>query len=120
MKKAHLFRVHNHLLLKNLGLVYWHVGVVIIWLFVMITAGGFAIAVIDGNSIYEGIYLALITGLTVGYGDLVPVSALSKVIAVVIAIIGTVFAGIIVAASLKALELTLAEQVKDSHSPEQP
>ena len=114
MEKALFFRVPNHLLIKNLGRVYWHVGGVVLALYCIITIGGFAIALLDGKPISEGIYLALITGLTIGYGDLVPLSPLSKVIAVVIGFIGIVFTGIVVAASLKALEMTIQHDKEDA------
>ena len=58
----------------------------------------------------DSLYLALITGLTVGYGDLAPESPLSKLIAIFIGFLGIVFTGIVVAASLKALEMSVAEQ----------
>ena len=114
MEKTLFFRVPNHLLIKNLGRVYWHVGGVVLSLYCVITIGGFAIALLDGKPISEGIYLALITGLTVGYGDLVPLSPLSKVIAVAIGFLGIIFTGIIVAASLKALELTIQHGETDA------
>lgn len=113
MKKTSLFRIRNQLLIKNLAVVYWHVGLVALWLQGAIAAGGVAIAYLDGKPILDSLYLAFITALTIGYGDMTPETASSKVIAVVIGIFGIIFTGIVVAASLKALEMTIAEQKRE-------
>ena len=106
-----LFRTNSRLLLKNLGRIYLYIGGVVALLFTLILAGGFAMAYLDGRPLMESLYLALITGLTVGYGDLAPVTPLSKLIAILIGFLGIVFTGIVVAASLKALEMTINEQM---------
>lgn len=110
MNKPSLFRIRNHLLLENLTRVYWHIGGVVLWLYGAITVGGVAIAYLDGKPISDTLYLAFITALTIGYGDMTPEAPLSKVIAIAIGFLGIVFTGIVVAASLKALEMTIAEQ----------
>ena len=110
MKKPQLFRIRTHLLLKNLAIIYWHIGGIVLWLQGTIVAGGVAIAYLDGKPISDSLYLAFITALTIGYGDMAPETALAKVIAIVIGFLGITFTGIVVAASLKALEMTIAEQ----------
>lgn len=72
--------------------------------------GGLAIAFFDKKPVGETMYLAFITALTIGYGDLTPESGLSKLIAVGIGIIGIIFTGLVVAVTLKALEMTIKEQ----------
>ncbi len=113
MKKLSLFRIHNQLLLKNLAVVYWHIGGVVLWLQGAVAFGGIAIAYLDGKPIADSLYLAFITALTIGYGDMSPETALAKVIAIVIGFLGIVFTGIVVAASLRALEMTIAEQKQE-------
>ena len=55
-------------------------------------------------------YLTYITALTIEYGDLTTESGLSKLIAIGVGVLGIVFTGLLVAATLKALELTIKEQ----------
>ena len=75
---------------------------------------GLAIAFLDKKPLGETMYLAFITALTIGYGDLTPESGLSKLIAIDIGVLGIVFTGLMVAATLKALELTIKEQKKET------
>ncbi len=110
MFKFSIFRINNTLLLKNLAYVYWHIAGVMLWLHGLIVLGGFGIAVFDQKPIGESLYLAFITSLTIGYGDLTPETAISKIIAVAIGILGIIFTGLVVAASLRALEMTIQEQ----------
>ena len=105
-----VFRIRNHLVMKNLALIYWHVGGVITWLLGAITTGGILIAYLDGKPLGDTLYLAFITALTIGYGDMTPVGAISKVIAIGIGFLGILFTGIIMAVSLRALEMTITEQ----------
>lgn len=57
----------------------------------------------DGYGPWESLYLAAITSLTIGYGDLAPVTVWGRVIAVALGIEGFVFMGIVVAAAVAAL-----------------
>ncbi len=110
MKRITYLNISTRLLLKNLGFVYWHIIGVVLWLQGGIFAGGLAVAYLDDKPILDSLYLAFITALTVGYGDMVPKSGLSKLIAIGIGFIGIVFTGVVVAASLKALEMTIKDQ----------
>ncbi len=110
MKKLSVFRIQNRLLLKNLAFVYWHIGGIVLWLQGAIVACGIAIAFIDGKPVWDTLYLAFITALTIGYGDMTPETAFAKVIAIVIGFLGIIFTGIVVAASLRALEMTIEDQ----------
>ena len=76
------------LLLLSLG------GAVIIW-------------AAEDVGLLDAVYFAAVTGLTVGYGDIVPCSWLGKLASVLIGIVGVVIMGILVAASVRALEFTL-------------
>lgn len=51
----------------------------------------------EGWTAFDAIYWALITALTVGYGDIRPSRHVSKVLSIIIAMIGLVLAGIVVA-----------------------
>jgi hypothetical protein len=58
----------------------------------------------DGKCFGQSVYLAFITFLTIGYGDLAPVSTIARVACVILGFAGIAFMGIIVAAMIKAIE----------------
>ena len=74
---------------------------------VVVTFGGALIARFDGISLGNGIYFAFITALTVGFGDLVPKSGAAKIITIILALIGLIVLGIVVAVSTHALDIAL-------------
>jgi len=68
----------------------------------------------------DGLYFALITGFTVGYGDFVPHHPLARACAVCIAFLGIVMTAIIAAAAVKALSTAQEEQSPRSDPPTLP
>ncbi len=58
----------------------------------------------------DALYFTMITGLTVGYGDVVPTTILSRVVSVLVGLIGLIFFGIIVAVATRALGKTVGER----------
>jgi voltage-gated potassium channel len=78
----------------------------------LLLAGGFAISRIEGLELGESIYFACITGLTIGYGDITPETALGKVMSVAIGLVGLLFTGIVIAIATRALAATAEEYKK--------
>jgi hypothetical protein len=68
------------------------------------------ISIAEGMNYWEALYLTLITGLTVGYGDVAPTTVLGRIVSVLIALIGLVFFGIVVAIANRAIVKTVEEQ----------
>jgi len=79
-------------------------GWIILSLFGAILVLGIFLAIIEKKPIPDCIYLAFITALTIGYGDITPLTLPGRIISIILGIIGMVFMGVIVAASIKALE----------------
>jgi len=50
------------------------------------------------------VYFCAITALTIGYGDVVPTTALGRIDAVLLGLIGLVFTGLIVAAFVRGVQ----------------
>jgi len=57
----------------------------------------------------EGIYFAFVTGLTVGYGDLVPKHHLSRILAIAIGFTGVMLTALFAAITVRALEVAVRE-----------
>lgn len=63
---------------------------------------GAVIGLLEGWGIGTGIYFAFITGLTVGFGEFVPTTALTRTLTVLIGLSGIVLTGMIAALGVKA------------------
>jgi Ion channel len=64
---------------------------------------GFLIGRIEDWPAYDGLYFTFVTGLTIGYGDLVPQHAISRLLAVAVGFASIVLTGLVAAMSVQAL-----------------
>ena len=69
---------------------------------VLIIFLGLAVGRIESWTRFDAIYWSFVTALTVGYGDIRPIKKRSKILAVIVAVIGIILAGILVAIAVKA------------------
>lgn len=88
------------------------VGIRVVWpvlsLIIFTIAGlGIAVGWIEGWTIGESLYFAFVTGLTIGFGDLVPESLLARALAVLIGLCGILLTALVAAVAVKALTLTI-------------
>lgn len=65
---------------------------------------GMVIAWREGWGLAEGVYFAFVSGLTIGYGDLVPKHPLSRTLAIAIGCTGILLTGLVAAIAVRALE----------------
>ena len=72
-----------------------------------IAALGIVIGLLEGWSTTEGLYFAFVTGLTIGYGDLVPATLAGRVLAIFIGISGVLLTALLAAVAVKALAATM-------------
>lgn len=83
-------------------------------LLLVIIAFGLIIAHLEGWSPYDGVYFAFVTGLTIGYGELVPKLAVSRVLAILLGFNGVLMTATFAAISVRAIEVTVtASRQKD-------
>jgi voltage-gated potassium channel len=82
------------------GLFY--IAPLLVSMLLVIVVLGHSLGRLEGWSRLDSIYYAFITATTVGYGDFHPRKRLSKILAIVIAFVGIVFTGIVVAIALNA------------------
>lgn len=99
----------------RIGLLH---GLRVVWpvlslLLGLMAALGVAVAILEGWALADGLYFAFVSGLTIGYGDLVPKAPLARFLAVSIGLIGILLAGLVAAVGVQALQAAL-RQVDDS------
>lgn len=83
------------------GLV-WESGPLFLGLGLIIAALAIAAGRLEGWSIGDSLYYGFITATTVGYGDMTPTTGRGKIYAIILAVIGLMFTGIMVALSVEA------------------
>lgn len=74
----------------------------------LMVALGLVVARLEEWPWIDGVYFAFVTGLTVGYGDLVPKLLLSRAIAIALGFTGILLTGLVAAISVFSLEKALA------------
>ena len=72
-------------------------------LLALIVVLGLAAGLIEGWSVQESVYFSFVTGLTIGYGDLVPKTLLARVLATLIGVTGILVTALVAAVAVKAL-----------------
>jgi|GEM_PF-1034877 voltage-gated potassium channel len=79
-----------------------HLRTLYLMLLSLIMIGAAVIAATEKVSFGKAVYFAFITGLTVGYGDIVPTTAPGRVVSVLMGLIGILFTGMVVATAVEA------------------
>ena len=84
-------------------------GMKVVWpilsgLLGVMLALGIMIGLLEDWPLLDAIYFAFVSGLTIGYGDLVPTRPLSRVLAIGIGLTGVLLVGLIVAIGVGALD----------------
>jgi ion channel len=84
-------------------------GLRIVWPIFSVLLGvmlvmGFVIGKIEGWDLGDSAYFAFVSGLTIGYGDLVPKSPMSRTLAICIGCQGILLTGLVAAVAVRALE----------------
>jgi ion channel len=76
-------------------------------LLVLMMGLGILVAVLERWHLGDGLYFAFVSGLTIGYGDLVPKRTLSRACAVTIGLTGILAVGLMTAVAVQALQQAL-------------
>ena len=89
--------------------IVWHVKSVILALIALIMAGAGAITFFERMPFADTLYFAFVTGLTIGYGDIVMKTPGGRLIALLIGLVGILFTGLMVAVLVYAVRESLEE-----------
>ncbi len=92
-----------------------HVRHVMGVLFFILLSIAVIISIVEDHAFGDALYFTLITGLTVGYGDIAPVTAVGRLASVVAAFVGVILTGIYVGIATQAIAQTVkAHRLKQS------
>jgi uncharacterized membrane protein len=70
---------------------------------------GLLVGLLEDWTIGDAVYFAFITGLTIGYGDIVPRQTLTRVLAVAIGFCGLLLTGLVAAIAVFAMRQSLTD-----------
>ena len=90
--------------------VIWHVKAVILMLVALIVVGAAAVTLVEKMPFGDTLYFSFVTGLTIGYGDIVVKTPLGRFVALLIGFIGILFTGLMVAVLVLAVRESYEEQ----------
>ena len=74
---------------------------------------GLLIGFVEGWSFGDALYFTFVTGLTIGYGDIVPRQSLTRALALVIGFAGILLTGLAAAIAVYAMRAALTD--RDQH-----
>ena len=89
--------------------ITWNLRTLYLMLLSLIMGGAVVIAATEKMSFGKAVYFSFITGLTVGYGDIVPATAIGRIISVVLGLTGILFTGLVVAVTVEAVRRAVEE-----------
>jgi len=92
--------------LTNLAGLIWAAAPLFLSLGVIIATLAVAAGRREGWNAADSLYYGFITATTVGYGDMTPTTGLGKLYAIMLAVIGLIFTGIMVALAVEAAGTT--------------
>jgi hypothetical protein len=90
----------------------WHVKSIIMALLALVVTGAGVITLVEKMPFADTLYFAFVTGLTIGYGDIVMKTPVGRLVALLIGFIGILFTGLVVAVLVYAVR----ESIKGSEN----
>ena len=100
--------------LDFIQLFFWLIYLVLpllLFLWLVIVTLGQLVGRIEKWSHFDALYWSFITATTVGYGDFRPLKKISRILSVLIAFVGVMFTGILIAVTLNAASIALEKHV---------
>ena len=85
----------------------YYIRGILVGLVTLICLGGVLISYLEDLHMGESIYFAFVTGLTIGYGDIAPVTGAGRLASAGLGLVGMLFTGMTVAIATRALADTV-------------
>jgi len=89
-----------------------HFHAVFLTLIALIVGIAAVISHIEKLPFGEALYFSFVTGLTIGYGDIVVKTPFGRIMAVLLGLIGIIFTGLMVAAAIRAVGKSMKDMNK--------
>ena len=89
--------------------IAWKVRSVILALIALIVIGAVVISFVEKIPFGDSLYFSFVTGLTIGYGEIVAKTVMGRVVALLIGLIGIIFTGMVVAVAVRAVQESFKE-----------
>jgi len=93
--------------------IMWRIRSIIIFMSLWLVIGSVVIMVFEDISFGKALYFSFITGLTIGYGDVVMKTPAGQVLSVLIGLTGIIFTGVIVAVAVETVREVLHKSNHD-------
>ena len=87
----------------------WHVRTIILALIALVVVGAAAVTLFEKMPFTDTLYFAFVTGLTIGYGDIVVKTPVGRLVAILIGLVGILFTGLMVAVLVYAVRESFKE-----------
>jgi voltage-gated potassium channel len=88
----------------------WKIRNIIFGLFALLVVDAAVIAYFEKMPFADALYFTFVTGLTIGYGDIAPVTLMGRVVAILTGLQGLLITGLTTAVAVFALKKTMAHQ----------
>jgi hypothetical protein len=86
------------------------IRIIIFGLFTLLVVDAAVIAYFEKMPFADALYFTFVTGLTIGYGDIAPVTLIGRVVAILTGFQGMLITGLITAVAVFALRKTMADR----------
>lgn len=90
----------------------WRVRAIILALIALVVTGAAVLAYLEKIAFSEALYFAFVTGMTIGYGDIVMQTPIGRLVALLIGLVGILFTGLVVAVLVHAVRQSYEESEK--------
>lgn len=97
---------------KAFWILLWHFFPIWGGIAILISLMGILIAQLEEElMLTDALYFAWVTGTTVGYGDIAPTVGATRFLAIIVAIMGIMFTGIVVAIAIEAAKIAVENSI---------
>ena len=80
----------------------------------LIVGGAVLISFVEQLPFDHALYFSFVTGLTIGYGDIVATTSVGRIISIVLGVIGIMFTGLVVAVGDNTEDVTITVKAGDT------